>query len=65
MIRASERQPFLLEMTTSPGMTTHSLVPVSARAVGLSYERLCLLLISQARLDASAPASAASPPAAS
>jgi D-alanine-D-alanine ligase len=30
--------PFLLEMNTSPGMTGHSLVPMSARAAGISYE---------------------------
>ena len=52
MIRASDRQPFLLEMNTSPGMTTHSLVPMSARAVGIDYPQLCLLIASQARLDA-------------
>lgn len=51
MIRASDRQPFLLEMNTAPGMTGHSLVPISARAAGLSYEQLCLLLLSQATLD--------------
>jgi D-alanine-D-alanine ligase len=39
-------------MNTSPGMTGHSLVPMSARAVGISYEQLCVLLISQAALDA-------------
>jgi hypothetical protein len=33
MIRASDRKPFLLEMNTSPGMTGHSLVPMSARAL--------------------------------
>lgn len=58
MIRASDRQPFLLEMNTSPGMTSHSLVPMSARAIGLSYDRLCLLIASLARLDAPAPAAA-------
>jgi hypothetical protein len=42
MIRASDRKPFLLEINTSPGMTGHSLVPMSARAAGLSYEDLCL-----------------------
>ncbi|HXD06544.1 MAG TPA: D-alanine--D-alanine ligase [Burkholderiaceae bacterium] len=52
MIRARDRKPFLLEMNTSPGMTGHSLVPMSARAVGISYEQLCVLLISQAALDA-------------
>jgi D-alanine-D-alanine ligase len=36
--RASDRKPFLLEMNTSPGMTGHSLVPMSARAAGISYE---------------------------
>ena len=52
MIRASDRKPFLLEMNTSPGMTGHSLVPMSARAAGISYEQLCLWLVSQARLHA-------------
>ena len=28
MIRRSDQQPFLLEMNTSPGMTSHSLVPM-------------------------------------
>jgi len=51
MIRASDRQPFLLEMNTSPGMTSHSLVPMSARAAGISYEALCLQLLASARLD--------------
>jgi D-alanine-D-alanine ligase len=51
MIRASDRRPFLLEINTSPGMTGHSLVPMSARAAGLSYEQLCLWLVSQASLE--------------
>jgi D-alanine-D-alanine ligase len=54
MIRASDRKPFLLEINTSPGMTGHSLVPMSARAAGMSYEQLCVHLLSQARLDAKA-----------
>ena len=52
MIRASDRKPFLLEMNTSPGMTGHSLVPMSAKAAGIPYEQLCLLLLASARLDA-------------
>ena len=52
MIRASDRKPFLLEMNTSPGMTTHSLVPMSAKAAGLSYEALCVHILSLATLDA-------------
>lgn len=51
MVRASDRRPFLLEMNTSPGMTSHSLVPMSARAAGLSYEQLCLRLVAAATLD--------------
>ncbi len=42
MIDAATRQPSLLEINTSPGMTGHSLVPMSARAAGISYEDLCL-----------------------
>jgi D-alanine-D-alanine ligase len=56
MIRAIDRRPFLLEMNTSPGMTGHSLVPMSARAAGISYEDLCLHLLAQARLDDARPA---------
>jgi D-alanine-D-alanine ligase len=51
MIRASDRRAFLLEINTSPGMTSHSLVPKSAAAAGMSYERLCLHLLAQAALD--------------
>jgi D-alanine-D-alanine ligase len=51
MIRKSDRKPFLLEMNTSPGMTSHSLVPMSAKATGMSYEQLCLLLLASATLD--------------
>jgi D-alanine-D-alanine ligase len=52
MVRAADRQPFLLEMNTSPGMTGHSLVPMSARAAGIGYQRLCLELLASATLDA-------------
>jgi D-alanine-D-alanine ligase len=51
MVRARDRQPFLLEMNTSPGMTSHSLVPMSARAAGVSYEQLCLQVLALAALD--------------
>ena len=55
MLRAADRQVFLLEMNTSPGMTPHSLVPMSARAAGLSYDELCLQLLAMATLDHPAP----------
>ena len=51
MIRRSDRQPFLLEINTAPGMTSHSLVPMSARVAGLSYEQLCVHLLAAASLD--------------
>lgn len=51
MIDARTRLPYLLEINTSPGMTGHSLVPMSARAAGLSYEALCLQLLQSAALD--------------
>ena len=51
MIDAVTRQPYLLEINTSPGMTGHSLVPMSAKAAGLSYEALCCQLLAAASLD--------------
>ena len=54
MLRERDRQPFLLEMNTSPGMTSHSLVPMAARAAGIEYADLCLQLLAAATLDASA-----------
>jgi D-alanine-D-alanine ligase len=40
-----EGNPHLLEVNTAPGMTDHSLVPMAARAAGLSYEQLCVRII--------------------
>jgi D-alanine-D-alanine ligase len=51
MIDQATRQPYLLEINTSPGMTGHSLVPMSARSTGLAYEALCLQVLRTARLD--------------
>ena len=50
LVRASDNEPFLLEMNTSPGMTDHSLVPMAARAVGMSYEQLVMTILADARL---------------
>jgi D-alanine-D-alanine ligase len=58
MIDAATRKPYLLEINTSPGMTSHSLVPMSARAAGMSYEALCLRVLQSAALDYPASASA-------
>ena len=55
MLRRSDDEPFLLEINTSPGMTGHSLVPMAARAQGLSYEDLCLQVLASARLKTGEP----------
>lgn len=51
MIDKATRKPYLLEINTSPGMTGHSLVPMSARAAGISYEDLCIEVLKTASLD--------------
>ena len=56
MIDAKTRTPYLLEINTSPGMTGHSLVPMSAKAAGISYEDLCVRLLQNTALDAEARA---------
>ena len=42
--------PWLLEVNTSPGMTGHSLVPMAARADGISYEDLCVKVLEGAHV---------------
>jgi D-alanine-D-alanine ligase len=42
--------PWLLEVNTSPGMTSHSLVPMAAKAVGISYEDLCVRILDDAHV---------------
>ena len=56
MIDGKTRQPYLLEINTSPGMTGHSLVPMSAKAAGISYEDLCVRLLEHCALDTGASA---------
>ena len=58
MIDARTRQPYLLEINTTPGMTSHSLVPMSARSTGISYEQLCLRVLASASLDNPLPGKA-------
>ena len=55
MIDAQTRQPYLLEINTSPGMTGHSLVPMSAKAAGMDYESLCMHLLASASLEHALP----------
>ena len=50
MLRPDGSYAFL-EMNTSPGMTGHSLVPMAAKAAGLSYADLCVRILEAASLD--------------
>ncbi len=47
---AGEGQAYFLEVNTSPGMTDHSLVPMAARAAGISYEELVVRVLALATL---------------
>jgi D-alanine-D-alanine ligase len=51
MIDSVTRNPYLLEINTAPGMTGHSLSPMSALHYGLSFEKLCLQVLRTASLD--------------
>ena len=43
-------EPHLLEVNTSPGMTGHSLVPMAAKAYGLSFPDLVLRILESAHV---------------
>ena len=38
---------WLLEINTVPGMTSHSLVPMAAKARGMDFEQLCWHILAQ------------------
>jgi len=50
LMLSRQGRAFLLEVNTVPGMTDHSLVPKAARAVGMSYEDLCLRILEAAHV---------------
>jgi D-alanine-D-alanine ligase len=50
MIDAATRAPSLLEINTSPGMTSHSLVPMAARVAGIEFDALCLRILDGAHV---------------
>ena len=41
----SDGQFYLLEVNTSPGMTSHSLVPMAARQAGMSFSQLVVRIL--------------------
>jgi D-alanine-D-alanine ligase len=47
-----EQNFYLLEVNTAPGMTSHSLVPMAAKAVGLSFVELVLTILRASVKDA-------------
>jgi D-alanine-D-alanine ligase len=50
LMLGEDGRPWLLEINTSPGMTSHSLVPMAARSVGIEFGELCLRILESARL---------------
>jgi D-alanine-D-alanine ligase len=40
-VSAGDGKALLLEINTVPGMTSHSLVPMAARASGVDFPELC------------------------
>lgn len=45
--------PYVLELNTLPGMTSHSLVPKAAAKTGISFPKLCDLILDAAAFDPS------------
>ena len=46
----AKKKPWLLEVNTIPGMTGHSLVPIAARARGISFEQLVVRILETAHV---------------
>jgi len=51
LIRDDEGKSWLIEANTIPGMTDHSLVPMAARAAGMSFDDLVLAILGGAALE--------------
>ncbi len=41
----NDKNPYLLEINTVPGMTSHSLVPIAAKAAGMNFDQLVLKIL--------------------
>lgn len=48
LIEKATGQPYLLEVNTLPGFTSHSLLPKAAAAIGIDYTSLCQQLVEMA-----------------
>lgn len=51
LILTQTNQFYFLEANTSPGMTSHSLVPMAARTAGISFEDLVLRILDLAHVE--------------
>ena len=49
-LMSADGKAYVLEANTAPGMTDHSLVPMAARAAGLSFEDLVLTILELAHV---------------
>jgi D-alanine-D-alanine ligase len=47
-----EDRPWIIEVNTVPGMTSHSLVPMAAQAVGIGFDELVWRILAQTMGDA-------------
>ena len=50
LIRRADGSVWLLEINTSPGMTSHSLVPMAAKVAGLSFQQLVVRILELAHV---------------
>ena len=57
-ILSDDGTPYVLEINTIPGMTSHSLLPKAAAKAGISMSRLCMRMIEMALADADIGATA-------
>ena len=55
-ILGTDAVPYVLEVNTIPGFTTHSLLPKAAARAGLSMSDLCVRIIELALVDRGSPA---------
>jgi D-alanine-D-alanine ligase len=51
LILSEANQFYFLEANTSPGMTSHSLVPMAARTAGIPFEDLVLRILDLAHVE--------------
>jgi D-alanine-D-alanine ligase len=48
MIISGDGTPYVIEINTIPGFTSHSLLPKAAAKAGIEMERLCLMIVKAA-----------------